>query len=181
MNNLLYWCHHHGKEVPVGKFTVCAGGMMHMGNADFSGFDTMVALTEYIPSRIWHQGFKGIKVLSYPVSDYDKADGPWPKFLEEIVQLLNGGSRILIFCDGGHGRTGMMLASLIALVEKPPDPIAVMRERYCDLALESFEQAEAVFSLMGRGLPIPYLQLPKRTEILNELFSKLKARSKPRG
>jgi hypothetical protein len=62
-----------------------------------------------------------------------------------------------IFCDGGHGRTGTVLASLIALMEssaKTPDPIAAVRARYCDQAVETLDQARAIYRLRGEDLPL---------------------------
>jgi protein-tyrosine phosphatase len=59
----------------------------------------------------------------------------------------------------GHGRTGTFLASLIALLEDDhttPDPIAAVRERHCEQAVESVAQGEAIFALRGQPLPRKY-------------------------
>ena len=160
-------CRHSGQAVPVSNAVIYAGGLAHLSHTDLSGFDVLIALTEHIPAWLWQLRFRGRKIWSFPIADYDGATGPLPQLLEEVIQKLTDGSQILVFCDGGHGRTGMFLASLISATENPPDPIATMRERYCVNALETREQAETAFSLTEHDLPSIYHSLPTREEILN--------------
>lgn len=74
-----------------------------------------------------------------------------------LVPFLCAGKRVLVFCMGGHGRTGTVLAALKAMLEPDTeDPIADVREAYCQKAVETDLQAEAVFALRGQHVPEKY-------------------------
>jgi protein-tyrosine phosphatase len=55
---------------------------------------------------------------------------------------------VLIFCLGSHGRTGTVIAGLIAMLEpEVDDPIEAVRKRHCGKSVETREQAEWVRNL----------------------------------
>jgi protein-tyrosine phosphatase len=94
------------------------------------------------------------------MKDYNGVPPLWREFLQSVIDNeLKRGKKILAFCVGSHGRTGTFLASLIALLEsseEAPDPIAAVRERHCRKAVETGDQAEAIFALRGMEVPRKY-------------------------
>lgn len=57
-----------------------------------------------------------------------------------IVEALEQGQRVHVGCIGGHGRTGMVLAAVAAVLGVSDDPIAWVRENYCKKAVENSAQ-----------------------------------------
>ena len=69
----------------------------------------------------------------------------------------------MFYCQGGHGRTGTALAIIGALSNCIPpgvDPVAEVRRRYCDLAVESAAQIEYIEAITGREVKAPVVQKP---------------------
>jgi protein-tyrosine phosphatase len=66
--------------------------------------------------------------------------------VEIIVSKMKQGKLVDIGCIAGHGRTGTLLACLIARKEHLDGraAIAAARERYCPMAVENREQEQAV-------------------------------------
>ena len=84
------------------------------------------------------------RVIKMPWKDFG---GPpvsfdfWPA----LVQELNGVKDMLVFCIGGHGRTGTALAAMwIAAGKKisAVEAIDVVRKHYCKDAIEATEQVD---------------------------------------
>ena len=149
-------CEHRGDKVRVGNYEIYAGAERDLLPNDVKDFDVLIPLAG-ASSWIWRKGFKGL-VLAYPMTDRGGVGGPWREFLNMIIGLLDEGKKILVYCMGGHGRTGTFLASLIALLEQPEDPIAEVRKRYCKDAVETEDQARAIFKLLGKPLPKKYTE-----------------------
>ena len=157
MNEKMRRCYHPGQEIRIGRYSVLAGARFDIRKTDFSNIDVLVALTEHIPYYIWLQGYLGSNIWSYPIQDYYGPIGPWNNFLKQVIKAIKRRKRVFVFCDGGHGRTGLFLASLIMLLErKNEDPITATRIRYCEKAVETIQQAECIFALRGREVPEKY-------------------------
>jgi protein-tyrosine phosphatase len=59
----------------------------------------------------------------------------------------------VIFCTASHGRTGTVIAGLIAMLEpETDDPIEAVRKRHCGQAVETREQALWVRNLHEQEL-----------------------------
>jgi len=99
-----------------------------------------------------------INILACPWADYDPPPIDFNRFLkEEVIPQLENRKKILVYCTGGHGRTGTFVASLISILEPEiSDPILEIRKRYCKQAVETFAQAESIFALRGMELPQRY-------------------------
>jgi len=149
-------CRHRGDKVKVGDYEIYAGAGRDLMPDDMKNFDVIIPLAG-ASSWIWDGGFSGL-VLAYPMEDGGGIKGPWKKFLNIVIGLLDEGKRVLVYCLGGHGRTGTFLASLIALLEQPEDPIDEIRKRYCKEAVETEEQAKAIFELLKKPLPKKYVK-----------------------
>ncbi len=163
---------HTGQPVRVGKHQIWLGGTQHLKAEHLVDADVLLPLTETkLNFGQWYRKPAGksgtflkmppldaaveYNVLAAPLTDFGSVPSNWGEFLKtEVVPLITSGRRVLAFCEGSHGRTGTLLASLIALMEpKSKDPIAAARFRHCPHCVETVAQATGVFAL--RGLPLP--------------------------
>jgi protein-tyrosine phosphatase len=72
---------------------------------------------------------------------------------EKVIPELESGMRVLIFCTASHGRTGTVIAGLIAMLEpETDDPIEAVRKRHCGKSVETPEQALWVRALHSKVL-----------------------------
>lgn len=96
----------------------------------------------------WHPGHE----IDFRVTDYhapDKKDeGAYVKLVDWTVAQLATGARVHAGCIGGHGRTGMFLAAVLARLGVS-NPIAHARSHYCDRAVESVEQVNFLVRVFG--------------------------------
>ena len=169
-----------GNPVRVGPYTVLAGGTRYLESADLDKADVLIPLTgckelnfgqlyqltaAEQPSGItaFTPG-KTYKVLVGKLPDFGGVPDNWEAFLHErVIPLLASGATLLGFCFASQGRTGTWLASLIAILEPDvDDPIAAVRERHCEHAVESVAQAEAIFAIKGMPVPDFYRQSLRR-------------------
>ena len=143
------------KALMVGGYQLWAGGVMFFDEDDLDGYDLLVPLTQ----RMVFGSGRRYQILAMPLRDFGGVDTEFERNLKLIVEELKKGTRILIFCDGGLGRTGTVLAGLIAILEskeQTPDPIQAVRERYREIAVETYAQAQAVFKLRRENTPEHY-------------------------
>jgi hypothetical protein len=77
------------------------------------------------------------------------------RFWEELAEYLtNTQQKMLVFCVGGHGRTGTALACLMVVCGwTSEDAIAWIRTNYCQRAIETREQERYVMQI-ERDSPI---------------------------
>lgn len=156
---------HRGQNsVQVGGLTIFPGGDLHLTEKDLGSFERVFCLTEKVKPTI---ATAGQRLVHYPVPDFHAPPANWREFLENSVIGTLRESRapkVLLLCAGSHGRTGTLIAGLIAILEPDTiDPIAAVRERHCEKAVETLRQAEAVFAL--RGAPVPEYWVAEFTSI----------------
>ena len=146
---------HRGKAIKVGRYFVGAGAARDLTKEDCLRYDILINLTDNIPPLQFGREYR---ILAAPLKDYGGVPPGWEDFLRsQVVPLLENGKRILAFCEGGHGRTGCFLGSLVSILEpETEDPIAAVRERHCREAVETIEQARAIFALRGEPMPPEY-------------------------
>jgi len=164
---------HRGEAVQVGPFTIMLGGTMYLQPEDLREADVLIPLTETgltfgqvyqvtgpasLPKMPKLEKGREYCILAAPLVDFGSVPTNWEGFLrEDVIPLLAEGKKVLAFCAGSHGRTGTLLASLIALLEPDTaDPIAAARQRHCKAAVETEAQARAVFALRAEELPEHY-------------------------
>lgn len=149
--------YHIGDPVDVGPYTVLVGGYQDLLPEDLEQADILVALTSQLPEVAFGKEYR---IIAAPLRDFGGVPNGWEQFLEErIIPLLAERKKLLAYCGASHGRTGTFLGSLIALLEsraETPDPIEAVRERHCRDAVETLEQAEAIFAIRGERLPEKY-------------------------
>lgn len=95
-------------------------------------------------------------VISLPVHDYDVLYLPADFWIDLLLDLADFGREreepldVLVACDGGHGRTGMVLSILAALTEVTDgDPVAFVRQHYCEKAVETYGQIDYIKEITG--------------------------------
>jgi len=142
--------------VKIGRFTVYASSGLRLESEDFKPGHLQVPLTRYfdLPDS------GNFEVHPVFMQDLGGVPIDWQDRVKAVLGRIMRGASAHIFCDGGKGRTGTMLASLVALAEShrsTPDPIAAVRERYFHGAVETIEQAEAIFALRGQPVPEKYV------------------------
>ncbi len=158
-------CDHHGAApVEVGPYQIYLGGAYNFRPGDIEGFDLLIPLASnaVVPFRFGNR----YSILAAPLIDFGGVPPRWRDFLEVVIKELQQGKKILAYCLASHGRSGLLAASLIALLEakdETPDPIEAIRKRHCSHAVESYAQAEAIFSL--RNDPVPALYQPEPTAV----------------
>jgi hypothetical protein len=83
-------------------------------------------------------------VLDWP--DYGILEFPLEFYEELRDEIVKAGGRAVVFCVGGHGRTGTFFASMLVadLGWAPERAIKWVRERYCDRAIESKAQEQYI-------------------------------------
>ncbi len=153
---------HVGEAVAVGPYQVFAAGTQYSGDRQFGEiFNSPDTVLVPLAGRLPGLFGEAYGVVWAPLTDFGGVPSNWEWFLtERIIPLLRDGRTLLAFCVGSHGRTGVFLASLIALLETPEetlDPIAAVRERHCEKAVETLEQAKAIFALRGQAVPSRYV------------------------
>lgn len=160
-------CVHDGRRpVQVGTHVIFPGGSHYMQAASlFSGFDLIVPLDHGYQEVVPYSSL----VIPGLIPDFQPPSAGYKMFLQDtIIPELQGDGKVLVFCLGGHGRTGTVLAGLVALLEPDVvDPVDEIRNRYCDRAVETREQAEWIFALRGQDLPNCYgnmMSIPVRDQ-----------------
>ena len=153
-------CDHYGvAPIVVGKYVIYPAGVRYFQPGDLDAVDVIVPLTSDSIGKMLTPGHRYDILCAY-LPDRGGVPDNWKAFLEaDVIPLLQQGKKVMPYCFGSHGRTGVFIASLIALLEsakETPDPIAAARERHCYRAVESEAQATAVFALRGRSLPAKY-------------------------
>ena len=140
-------CKHIGDvAVKVGDLEIFLGADRDLKPKDFDNFDLVVPLCGQLGA-----GFgRHFEVLSLYLQDYGGVPDTWGAALQYLIDRLREGKKTLAYCVGGHGRTGTLLASLIALLEpEVEDPVAEARTRHCSHAVESEGQIKGIFKLKG--------------------------------
>lgn len=78
--------------------------------------------------------------------------------MDEIILFMHDKKKVLITCNGGHGRTGTVLAIWMHLQEGDEiNPIKRIRNLYCNRAVETIEQESFIYEYLNYPPPIPLL------------------------
>jgi hypothetical protein len=92
--------------------------------------------------------------IQYGLVDGSAPDGErkvarFKKMIEWLCNQLQQGRKIHVGCIGGHGRTGMVLAAMVAHATGEKDAITYVRDHYCKKAVESTEQVRFLHEHYG--------------------------------
>lgn len=73
----------------------------------------------------------------------------WQAIVDDLMDIEEE-KDLIVFCIGGHGRTGTVLSVLYGLVHPDKgDPVKVIREKYCKKAVESNSQLDYIEKITG--------------------------------
>ena len=92
------------------------------------------------------------KIIYVAWPDWGTIEQDLFKWLINIaMQALNRGKSVEIGCIGSHGRTGTLLAGIVASIEdlRPKESIAKVRLEYCKRAIETKGQEKMIYDLAG--------------------------------
>lgn len=92
-----------------------------------------------------------------PTVVFDIRDGSVPNFSKEFwnsfasdIDALGKDKGVLIYCMGGHGRTGTFLSILQGIwFPNAGDPVKLIREAYCKKAVETSAQIKYIEQITG--------------------------------
>ncbi len=110
----------------------------------YIGFDHMSLTSRGMP---WEPG----EEIHFPIADMG-VPGDVVRYRELVdwtLLQLGGGARVHAGCIGGHGRTGMFFAALVAAATNRKDAIAYVREHYCKKACETSKQIDFLVKHYG--------------------------------
>lgn len=154
---------HNKEEVSVGPYKIWVGGCAFIKNGDLEGFDLLIPLAKDELPMLFGKEYRILCAHLYEdLKNEEDLSGIWPDFVQRVIGELSAGKKIFAFCFRGHGRTGLLLSSLVALLEtkeESPDPIAAIRQRYCRKAVECIFEARQIFSLRGEKPPEKYMAI----------------------
>ena len=102
-----------------------------------------------LPGWVWETGFRG-EIVYYPITDYEALpDDVLDGLVAAVLERLQAGKRVAVFCIGGHGRTGYVAACVLYRLGQE-NPIAFLRQNYSPSAVESEEQELSVERFLRR-------------------------------
>lgn len=89
-------------------------------------------------------------IIDLPIPDRGVPKNPrdYHALIDYLHEGLMNGLVVQVGCFGGHGRTGMVLASIMAQAYEG-NPIKFVREHYCKKAVESEEQVKFLSDYYG--------------------------------
>lgn len=111
------------------------------------------AAKRLLPEELWN--YRDLPTLTIDWGDYGVPGlgAGWWRQLVDVIAAFPEGSKVGVYCQGGHGRTGTALSvmlSLAGIVPANADPVAFVRKVYCDQAVESRAQISYIEGITGR-------------------------------
>lgn len=159
-------CHETHPPIQVGTGTLLGGNCRD--HKRHKGVDLYVALD----GSMAHPHFDAAKPMPqcvhYPITNMSVPNNP-DKFHQLVITIrsyLAKGKTVHVGCIGGHGRTGLVLAAVIAVdyekVGPDCDAIGWLRANYCKKAVESNAQEGFLATHYGCKLPPKKPRVDKR-------------------
>lgn len=139
-------CHKSPCEIHPGVFV---GRVTDFEDAVKAGADLLIPLAP-VYSEIWKY-YDG-DIWALPVADYqDLPADILAKKAKQVADMVKSGRKVAIGCMGGHGRTGYFAAAVLGLLGVE-DPIRLLREKYCEKAVEADSQIKSLEALFPDAL-----------------------------
>lgn len=87
----------------------------------------------------------------FPISNYQAPKSPeqFGEMIRWLCGRIDDGLKIHVGCIGGHGRTGLVLAALVASFGVSGNPVDHVREHYCDRSVETRAQVDFLVKYWG--------------------------------
>ncbi|MEY9560454.1 protein-tyrosine phosphatase family protein [Sinorhizobium fredii] len=138
---------HPALKLPGSELLIYGGSCLTPAVKDadiYIGFDAGMRFTER------HWPWKKGSELLFKVPDMGVPEKPeeYKKLLAWTRKQLDDGKKVHCGCIGGHGRTGMFLAALVASFGEK-DAVSYVREHYCHKSVESRIQIQFLCDHFG--------------------------------
>lgn len=138
-------------EVEGQTFFITGGSCTYVQPSQIETYDVFVGLDRgMVLSKMSLPWTDGTQFL-YPITDM-QAPASAETFHQLIGYLSNSiteGLNVFVGCIGGHGRTGTVLAALVAHMTGRKDAIQYVRDAYCKKAVESQAQVDFLVKHYG--------------------------------
>lgn len=125
-----------------GKEYKITGGSVYAFKPD--RFDVVISFEgSYRGSEMALPWTSGVE-FTYRISDGSAPGNPknFKQLVGWVAERLQEGDKVFCGCIGGHGRTGLFLAALVAHMTGEKDAIQYVRDNYCQKAVESETQVK---------------------------------------
>jgi hypothetical protein len=164
----------HDHNGPVKVLTIANGVEVWAGSANeilsfhdtsFEQWDLMLPLSAmHTPNQAVSINRAAASLFSDLVQEMPVVSIDWPDYgapqlsrkwwdlLIAKLAMLPSKSRVVVFCQGGHGRTGTFLAilgTLCGVIPQDTDPVTAIRAAYCKDAVESDRQFDYLEAITG--------------------------------
>lgn len=165
-------CFHEPTKVIHGEgWEICAGKRMDVMDRAHE-FDIVMNLTyrsiksdkHIIPipelERWQTHGHDYVEMqMNWP--DYGVVELPRQFWVELLQHVEKNKKRMVVFCEGGHGRTGTAVATMLVVGcgMLPQDAISWVRREYCNRAIESKGQEMYIFRMYNEAIGDPKMKL----------------------
>lgn len=143
-------CHFQHPVLSVG------GGLLCGASAQYprSGFDVYVGLDREMAASSraypWYSGDDRSVCVHFPIIDYAAPKDPesFKELCQWVCNQLQKKKKVHVGCVGGHGRTGTVMAGVMALLGEK-DAIGWVRKNHCKRAVESDVQVDFLVKYFG--------------------------------
>lgn len=141
-------CYHKHPPLKVDEYFIYGGscGSPVVDDADiYVGLDWNMA--EHKQSYPWYEG----ETIHFKITDM-KAPSDAVEFKNLIIYItgaMQDKQKVHVGCIGGHGRTGVVMAAVVATMTDEEDPITYVRTHYCKKAVESKAQIQFLMKHYG--------------------------------
>lgn len=108
----------------------------------YVGLDHGMQRTVYYP---WQRKPRTAPVEVYfPITDMQAPSDVknFKAMIDWLAKQLAKGKKVHVGCIGGHGRTGTLMAALIAQIDENPKSAEWIRKNYCESAIETTTQID---------------------------------------
>jgi len=99
----------------------------------------------------WEPGYRPVVIVDYPIRDMHAPDNAasFRALVMWTADQLFAGKKVHAGCMGGHGRTGLFFAAVVAYMTGMKDAIQYVRKHYCKKAVETPAQVAFLMAEYG--------------------------------
>jgi hypothetical protein len=99
----------------------------------------------------WEPGYRPVVTVDYHITDMQPPKDPvsFHALVAWTADQLFAGKKVHAGCMGGHGRTGLFFAAVVAYVTGMKDAIQYVRKHYCKKAVETPAQVAFLMAEFG--------------------------------
>ena len=149
-------CHENHPALSIGGGTLLGGNCRD--HQQHENVHVYVALDGYMKHPYFEAGTDWHTTpvsIFYPIENMCIPANPdkFKELIGYITGALKEGATVHVGCIGGHGRTGMVLAAVVAALGVSDDAIGWVRQHYCKRAVENKAQEGFLATHFGCKMP----------------------------